>query len=141
MPHRKSCVSETVVIIITRSMRAGTDPVLTEQRTRAAIMAAHNAAVGTAVAATARHVKRMPAETLTSRDQNMATFNGWTIVVPPSSPASPATIDYTLQDIVASVDNPFTGSQQFQDWQNSFIAASVSMPPLTARRHQRGSRS
>ena len=61
----------------------------------------------------------------------MATFNGWTIIVPPSSPPGPATIDYTLQDIVASVDNPFTGSQQFQDWQNSFISASVSMPPLT----------
>jgi len=63
----------------------------------------------------------------------MATFNGWTIVVPPASPAAPATIDFTLQDIVASVDNPFTGAQQFQDWQTSFIEASVSMPPLTAK--------
>jgi len=38
----------------------GTDPVLTEQRTRAAILAAHNSAIGTAVAATADNVRRNP---------------------------------------------------------------------------------
>ena len=38
----------------------GTDPVLTEQRTRAAIMAAHNSAVGTSVQVQAEHMKRMP---------------------------------------------------------------------------------
>ena len=62
----------------------------------------------------------------------MATFNGWTIVILPSDPPAPASIDFTLQDLVASVDNPFTGQQQFQDWQTSYIEASVSMPPLTA---------
>jgi len=38
----------------------GTDPVLTEQRTRAAIMAAHNSAIGTSVQVQAEHMKRMP---------------------------------------------------------------------------------
>ena len=61
----------------------------------------------------------------------MATFNGWTIVTLPTDPPAPASIDFTLQDLVASVDNPFTGQQQFQDWQASFIEWSVSMPPLT----------
>ena len=62
----------------------------------------------------------------------MATFNGWTIIVAPSTPPSPASMEFTLQDIVASVDNPFTAQQQFQDWQASYLEASVSMPPLTA---------
>jgi hypothetical protein len=61
----------------------------------------------------------------------MATFNGWTIVTVPTDPPAPASIDFTLQDLVASVDNPFTGQQQFQDWQASFIEWSVSMPALT----------
>jgi hypothetical protein len=38
----------------------GTDPVLTEQRTKAAIMAAHNSAVGTSVQVQAEQMKRMP---------------------------------------------------------------------------------
>jgi hypothetical protein len=42
-------------------------------------------------------------------------------------------MDFTLQDLVASVDNPFTGQQQLQDWQASYIEASVSMPPLTGK--------
>ncbi len=38
----------------------GTDPVLTEQRTRAAIIAAHNSAVGTSFAVQQEHIKRTP---------------------------------------------------------------------------------
>jgi hypothetical protein len=38
----------------------GTDPVLTEQRTRAAILAAHNSAVGKAVQVQQEHLKRSP---------------------------------------------------------------------------------
>ena len=38
----------------------GTDPVLTEQRTRAAIIAAHNSAVGKAVQVQQEHLKRNP---------------------------------------------------------------------------------
>ena len=63
----------------------------------------------------------------------MATFNGWTIVTTPLVPAAPASIEFTLQDIVASTLNPFTGQEQFQDWQSSYLEASVSMPPLTGK--------
>ena len=38
----------------------GTDPALTEQRTRAAIISAHNSAVGTSVAVTSENLKRSP---------------------------------------------------------------------------------
>ena len=38
----------------------GTDPVLTEQRTRAAIISANNSAVGTLVAMTSENLKRSP---------------------------------------------------------------------------------
>ena len=38
----------------------GTDPALTEQRTRAAIISAHNSAVGTSVAMTSENLKRSP---------------------------------------------------------------------------------
>jgi hypothetical protein len=38
----------------------GTDPALTEQRVRDAIISSHNSAVGTAVAATADNVRRNP---------------------------------------------------------------------------------
>ena len=38
----------------------GTDPVLTEQRTRAAIIGAHNSAVGTSVTVTSENLKRSP---------------------------------------------------------------------------------
>ena len=38
----------------------GTDPVLTEQRTRVAIMAAHNSAVGTGFRVQQEHLKRTP---------------------------------------------------------------------------------
>lgn len=61
----------------------------------------------------------------------MATFNGWSIVSLPSSPAAPATIDYTANDVVAVSVSPFTGQQQIQNWQSSWLEASVSMPPLT----------
>lgn len=40
----------------------GTDPVLTEQRTRAAIIAAHNSAISNSVQVNAERVKRMPAQ-------------------------------------------------------------------------------
>lgn len=63
--------------------------------------------------------------------KNHGYFNGWTIVTLPSDPPAPTSIDFTLQDLLASVHNPFTGQQPFQDWQASFIEGSVSMPPLT----------
>jgi len=61
----------------------------------------------------------------------MATFNGWDIVVMPTEPSAPATVEYSAIDTVAVSVSPFTGQQQTQDWQASFMEASVSMPTLT----------
>lgn len=59
----------------------------------------------------------------------MATFNGWTIVTMPTTPA-PASIEITSQNIVGASLNPFTGQQQIQDWLASYVELSVTMPPL-----------
>jgi hypothetical protein len=61
----------------------------------------------------------------------MPTFNGWNIISLPTTPPAPATIDFTATDIVAMSISPFTGQQQVQDWQQGWIEASVSYPPLT----------
>lgn len=60
----------------------------------------------------------------------IGTFNGWNIVQIPSSPA-PKSIEFTANDTVAVSTSPFTQQQQIQDWQASFLEASVSLPPLT----------
>ena len=59
------------------------------------------------------------------------TFNGWTIIPMPAAPPAPATMEFTALDTVAVSISPFTGQQQVQDWQASFMEASVSMPALT----------
>jgi hypothetical protein len=61
----------------------------------------------------------------------MATFNGWNIIPMPTVHSAPATIEFTAQDTVAVSISPFTGQQQIQDWQASYLEASISMPPLT----------
>jgi hypothetical protein len=61
----------------------------------------------------------------------MLTFNGWNIIPTPGTPSAPASMEFTAEDIVAVSVSPFTGQQQVQDWQASFLEASVSMPPLT----------
>jgi hypothetical protein len=61
----------------------------------------------------------------------MPTFNGWNIIALPTEPSAPATIDFTMTDIVAVSVSPFTGQQQVQDWQQGWMEASVSMPTLT----------
>lgn len=61
----------------------------------------------------------------------MPTFNGRTIVTLPTDPPAPSSIDFSPQDLLASVNNPFTGQQQFQDWQASYIEWSLSMSPLS----------
>lgn len=48
----------------------------------------------------------------------------------PTIPAAPRTVDWTMNDVVASVISPFTGQQQIQDWQAGWMEASVSMPPM-----------
>jgi hypothetical protein len=47
----------------------------------------------------------------------------------PAVPAAPASVEFTAEDTVAVSVSPFTGQQQ--DWQASYLEASVSMPPLT----------
>ena len=61
----------------------------------------------------------------------MPSFNGWDIISMPATPAAPATIEFTATDTVAVSISPFTGQQQVQDWQASYMEASVSMPALT----------
>jgi hypothetical protein len=58
----------------------------------------------------------------------MPTFNGWPIISLPTTPAAPATIEFTATDIIAMSISPFTGQQQVQDWQQGWIEASVSYP-------------
>jgi hypothetical protein len=60
----------------------------------------------------------------------MPTFNGWDIVPMPATPSAPATVEFTAMDTVAVSISPFTGQQQVQDWQASWMEASVSMPAL-----------
>jgi hypothetical protein len=61
----------------------------------------------------------------------MLILNGLDLIAVPASPSAPASMEFTLQDTVATSVSPFTGQQQIQDWQASFLEASVSMPPLT----------
>jgi hypothetical protein len=61
----------------------------------------------------------------------MLTFNGWNIVPTPTAPSAPASMEFMAEDTVAVSISPFTGQQQVQDWQASFLEASVSLPPLT----------
>jgi hypothetical protein len=61
----------------------------------------------------------------------MATYNGWTIVTMPDTPSA-ATMELTMQNIVATSISPFTGQQQVQDWGARWMEASISLPPLTA---------
>jgi hypothetical protein len=49
----------------------------------------------------------------------------------PTYPPAPRTVDWILNDVVASVISPFSGQQQIQDWQAGWVEASVSMPPMT----------
>lgn len=61
----------------------------------------------------------------------MLILNGLDLIAMPASPAAPASMEFTAQDTVAASVSPFTGQEQIQDWQASFIEASVSLPPLT----------
>jgi hypothetical protein len=61
----------------------------------------------------------------------MPTFNGWNIISLPTTPAAPATVEFTAPNIAAMSISPFTGQQQVQDWQQGWIEFSVSYPPLT----------
>lgn len=59
----------------------------------------------------------------------MATYLGRTIIDMPSSPA-PKDVEFTAIDVVGAVISPFTGQQQIQDWQSSWLEAAVTLPPM-----------
>lgn len=59
------------------------------------------------------------------------TFNGINVISTPTTPA-PSSLDFTLTDFNAANSNPFTGSQQINDWQSSLVSMSVQLPPMTA---------
>ena len=61
----------------------------------------------------------------------MLILNGLDLIAMPTTPSAPATVEYTALDTVAASVSPFTGQEQIQDWQASYIEASVSMPALT----------
>jgi hypothetical protein len=66
----------------------------------------------------------------------MGTFNGWTIVTMPTVPAAPASVDFTVNDLVTMSVSSFTGQQQIQDWQHGWIEASVQLPALNHQQAQ-----
>lgn len=49
----------------------------------------------------------------------------------PTDPPSPQSMEFSVVDIVAVSRSAFTGQQQIQDWQATYMEASVSLPPLT----------
>jgi hypothetical protein len=61
----------------------------------------------------------------------MLILNGMDLIAMPTTPSAPATVEYTALDTVANSVSPFTGQEQIQDWQASYLEASVSMPALT----------
>jgi hypothetical protein len=63
-------------------------------------------------------------------------FSGITILTMPSDPPAPQTVEWTASDIVAASLSPFTAEQQLQDWQQGWLEASLSMPPLTQKQAQ-----
>lgn len=58
-------------------------------------------------------------------------YNGINVISTPANPA-PSSFDFTVTDYNAANSNPFTGSQQINDWQNSLVSMSVQLPPMTA---------
>lgn len=57
------------------------------------------------------------------------TYNGWPVVIMPSTPW-PAGAEFAQNALVAANTNPFTGQQQTQDWQASYMEGSMSLPPM-----------
>lgn len=60
----------------------------------------------------------------------MSTYNGRTIVTVPTS-LGPRTLEWTQVNLVGSSLNPFTGQQQVQDWNASWMEGTVTLPPIS----------
>ena len=61
----------------------------------------------------------------------MPTFNGWTILNPPSYPPCPATLEWQANDNIGVTENPFTRQQLTQDQNASWLEASASWQPMS----------
>jgi hypothetical protein len=66
----------------------------------------------------------------------MSVHLGWTVINIPSVPSFPASIEFQNNPITAANTNPFTGQQQLQYWSAGFMAASVSIQPMTVTQAQ-----
>lgn len=60
----------------------------------------------------------------------MPTYLGWNVRTIPSSPPAPASIEFSVVDIVSGNVSPFTGQMQIYDWNANYMEASVTLPPL-----------
>jgi hypothetical protein len=60
----------------------------------------------------------------------MSTFNGWTIISLPSTPA-PKSIEWDLSDVVGAARSPFNNKQQIFYWGQGLMRASLSYPKMT----------
>ncbi|HEV8189437.1 MAG TPA: hypothetical protein VGP83_16910 [Pyrinomonadaceae bacterium] len=54
----------------------------------------------------------------------------------PTNPAAAQSVEFTATDIIAVSVSPFTAQQQTQDWQQGWLEASISLPPLTQKQAQ-----
>ena len=55
---------------------------------------------------------------------------GWLVITMPSTPAAPASLEFTQNAITAASTNPFTGQQQLFSWSSGYKEASVSLVPM-----------
>lgn len=60
----------------------------------------------------------------------MPSFNGWPIIALPSTPAAPASIEFSANDIVGISQSPFTAQQQIQSWSAAWMEWSVQYPAM-----------
>lgn len=59
----------------------------------------------------------------------IGSINGNALLAMPLVPG-PRQVEWSAQDLVGSVTATFTGKQQFQNWQSSWLEAVVTMPPM-----------
>ena len=59
---------------------------------------------------------------------------GSPLILMPDSPSAPATVEWSAIDTVATSQSPFTGQQQTQNWQGSWMEGSISLPPMVHAR-------
>ena len=61
----------------------------------------------------------------------MPTFAGRTIITMPDLPG-PKAIDWMPKNLIGETVSTFSGRQQILDWNSSYLAATLTMPPLEA---------